>query len=254
MDIKNCAAIVSGGGSGMGAATARLLKQHGANVTILDKDAQSATSVAKEIDCLAIDCDITSVESVQNALDTAEKSYGIARICINCAGIVKGKRMITNHAAMPLQEFREIIEVNLLGTFNLMSQTAARMQHLPTLLDTQERGVIITTASIAAFEGQIGQTAYSASKGGIVSLTLTAARELASLGIRVMCIAPGLVDTPMLQHIPAQARQALIDNIPFPRRLAKPEEYATLALHILENAMLNGEVIRLDGALRMQSR
>ncbi len=162
--------------------------------------------------------------------------------------------MVSQQGPMPIEEFRTVIEVNLIGTFNLMCLVASAMQKLEPINKSQERGVIINTASVAAFEGQIGQTAYSASKGGIVSLTLPAARELAQFGIRVMTIAPGLVDTPMLQKIPAEARAALIENIPFPHRLAKPEEFAQLAIHIIENAMLNGEVIRLDGALRMQAR
>lgn len=254
MEIKNCAAIISGGASGMGAATAKMLSQAGAKVTILDVDLAAATKVAQEIQGLAFACDITQTDSVESALLAAAEQHGPARICINCAGIVKGRRIVNQKGPMPLSDFREVIEVNLIGTFNLMRLAAASMQTLEPLSDTQERGIIINTASIAAFEGQIGQTAYSASKGAIVSMALPAARELAPFGIRVMTIAPGLVDTPMLQHIPAEARAALIENIPFPHRLANPNEFAQLAMHIIENTMLNGEVIRLDGALRMQAK
>lgn len=252
MDIKNCAAIISGGASGMGAATARMLSQAGAKVAIFDLDVEAAKQLAAEIDGIGISCDVTKPESVEAALQEAETKQGIARICINCAGIVKGRRILSQKGPMPLEEFREIIDVNLIGTFNLMRLVANSMQKLEPI--ETERGVIINTASIAAFEGQIGQSAYSASKGGIVSLTLPAARELAQFGIRVMTIAPGLVDTPMLQNIPEEARTALIENVPFPHRLAKPDEFAKLVSHIIDNPMLNGEVIRLDGALRMQAK
>ncbi|MDR3491273.1 MAG: SDR family NAD(P)-dependent oxidoreductase [Gammaproteobacteria bacterium] len=254
MEIKNCSALVSGGASGMGAATARMLSQKGAKVAVLDVNLSAAKIIAEEINGIAVECDITKTESIVAALKEIEIAHGAARICVNCAGIVKGKRMVGQHGPMPIEEFRLVIEVNLIGTFNLMCLAAAAMLTLEPLNESQERGVIINTASVAAYEGQIGQTAYSASKGGIVSITLPAARELAQFGIRVMTIAPGLVDTPMLQKIPADARAALIENIPFPHRLAKPDEFAQLAVHIVENAMLNGEVIRLDGALRMQAK
>jgi NAD(P)-dependent dehydrogenase (short-subunit alcohol dehydrogenase family) len=254
MDIKSCAAIVSGGASGMGAATARLLSQSGAKVSIFDIDLAAAKKLAAEINGFAVECNVTDSASVANAIEQARNQNGPARICVNCAGIVKGRRIINQQGPMPLDEFKQVIEVNLIGSFNLLRLAAADMQHLIPVSDSGERGVIINTASVAAYEGQIGQAAYSASKGGIVSLTLPAARELAQFGIRVMTIAPGLVDTPMIQHIPEAARAALIENVPFPHRLAKPEEYAQLVLHIIQNAMLNGEVIRLDGGLRMQAR
>jgi NAD(P)-dependent dehydrogenase (short-subunit alcohol dehydrogenase family) len=254
MDIKNCAAIVSGGASGMGAATARMLSQAGAKVAIFDLDLEAAQEVAAEIKGIAVECNVVDTVSVEKAIEEAKNKQGAARICINCAGIVRGRRIVSQKGPMPLDEFREVIEVNLIGTFNLMRLVAADMVPLDVLNDSGERGIIINTASIAAYEGQIGQSAYSASKGGIVSLTLPAARELAQFGIRVMTIAPGLVDTPMLQKIPEEGRNALIANVPFPHRLAKPEEYAALARHIIENAMLNGDVIRLDGALRMQPK
>lgn len=254
MEIKNCTALVSGGASGMGAATARMLSKAGAKVAILDLNYELAAKVAKEINGIAIACNITDANSVEAAVKEANSKQGAARICINCAGIVKGKRMIGKEGPMPLDEFRQVIEVNLIGTFNLMRMAAADMINLEPLGESEERGVIINTASVAAFEGQIGQTAYSASKGGVVSLTLPAARELAQFGIRVNTIAPGLVDTPMFEKIPPEARASLANMVPFPKRLAHPSEYAKLALHIIDNEMINGEVIRLDGALRMQAK
>lgn len=254
MKLENCAAIITGGASGMGEATAKLLSKHGAKVTIFDLNKDAADKVASEINGLAITCDVTDAASVKAALAEAEQQHGAARICINCAGIVHGKRMVNQHGIMSLDDFRKVIDINLNGTFNVMSQAASAMINLPTLNDDGERGVIINTASVAAFEGQIGQAAYSASKGGIVGLTMPAARELAQFGVRVMTIAPGLVDTPMFEKIPPEARASLAKMVPFPKRLAKPDEYAQLAHHIILNSMLNGEVIRLDGALRMQAQ
>jgi NAD(P)-dependent dehydrogenase (short-subunit alcohol dehydrogenase family) len=249
MEIAQSAAIITGGASGMGAATARLLSQQGAKVALLDVNLAAAQALAAEIHGIALPCDVTQTDSVAAAIAAAAKEHGPARICINCAGIVHGRRMVNQQGAMPLDEFRNVIEINLIGTFNVMRLAAADMTTLPAI--DAERGIIINTASVAAFEGQIGQTAYSASKGGIVALTLPAARELAQFGIRVMTIAPGLVDTPMFKEISAEARAALAASIPFPKRLADPKEYAMLAQHIIVNPMLNGEVIRLDGALRM---
>lgn len=254
MKIKNCTAIVTGGASGMGAATARLLSKAGAKVALFDVNKEAAENLAAEIQGHAIVCDITNAESVAAAIKNAEKKHGTARICVNCAGIVHAKRMVGKEGPMPLEEFRKVIDVNLIGTFNVMRLAAVAMVSLPPLGESGERGVIINTASIAAYEGQIGQTAYSASKGAIVSLTLPAARELAQFGIRVMTIAPGLVDTPMFEKISPEARASLAAMVPFPKRLARPEEYARLAQHIIENVMLNGEVVRLDGALRMQAK
>jgi len=254
MEVKNKVAIISGGASGMGAATAVLLTAAGAKVAILDINSAAANKLAQSLKCLPIACDITDSQQVETALQTIRHQLGPIHICINCAGIIKSKRIVTPQGPLPLNEFRQVIEVNLIGTFNLMRIAAAEMSLSPLLPDTQERGVIINTASIAAFEGQIGQAAYSASKGGIVSLTLPAARELAQFGIRVMAIAPGLVDTPLFQSIPEKAKQALANEVPFPKRLATPEEYASLVLHIINNPMLNGEVIRLDGALRMAAK
>lgn len=252
MEMKDCVAIVTGGASGMGAATARLLSQCGAKVALFDLNKEAAEKVAADIKGAAIACDVTQADSVEKAVEETQKQLGVPRILINCAGIVHGRRMVNKQGAMPLDEFRKVIEINLIGTFNVMRVVANAMIALPAVGDSEERGVIINTASVAAFEGQIGQTAYSASKGGIVSLTLPAARELAKFGIRVMTISPGLVDTPMFDKIAPEARASLGAMVPFPKRLAKPEEYALLARQIIENPMLNGEVIRLDGALRMQ--
>jgi NAD(P)-dependent dehydrogenase (short-subunit alcohol dehydrogenase family) len=254
MDIKHCAAIVTGGASGLGAATARMLSREGAKVALFDLSKEAAAKVAAEINGIAIHCDVTQAESVEAAIAEAQHHHGAARITINCAGIVFARKMVNKQGPMPLEDFRKVIEINLIGTFNVMRLAAAAMIPLPTISASEERGIIINTASVAAYEGQIGQTAYSASKGGIVSLTLPAARELADFGIRVMTISPGLVDTPMFDKIPPEARAALAAMVPFPKRLAHPEEYAQLVQHIIENAMLNGEVIRLDGALRMQAK
>lgn len=254
MNIKDCAAIITGGASGMGAATAKLLSQHGAKVALLDMNIAAGKELADKLGGIAIECDVTNPEAVQAAIATAQKHHGAARICINCAGIVHSRRMINQQGPMPLEEFNHVIQVNLIGTYNVMRLAAAAMIPLPPINDSEERGVIINTASVAAFEGQIGQTAYSASKSAIVGMALPAARELAQFGIRVNTIAPGLVDTPMFEKISPEARASLAAMVPFPKRLAKPEEFASLALHIIENSMLNGEVIRLDGALRMQAK
>jgi len=254
MKIKNSPAIISGGASGMGAATARLLSMAGAKIAILDLNMAAAEQLAKELGGIAIPCDVSDATSVEAAVATAYKAYGPPRICVNCAGIVKSKRMVGKEGPMALSEFEQIIRVNLIGTFNLMRIVAANMMKVSLEEPGDTRGVIINTASVAAFEGQIGQVPYSASKGGIVSMTLPAARELAQFNIRVMTIAPGLIDTPMYEKIPPEAREALTKSVPFPARLGFPSEYASLVAHIIENDLLNGEVIRLDGALRMQPR
>lgn len=251
MKISNTTAIITGGASGMGRATALHLAKLGALVVILDMNLERAEVVAKETHGLAMQCDITREDSVQHALDEIASRLEPARICINCAGIIHARRMNNKTGPMPLDEFRRVIEINLIGTFNMMRLVAATMIPLSAIGDSQERGIFINTASVAAFEGQIGQTAYSASKSGIVGLMLPAARELAPFGIRVMTIAPGLVDTPMFAQLSREARDALAKQVPFPKRLAFPEEYAMLAQQIIENPMLNGDVIRLDGALRM---
>ncbi|SPX59405.1 3-oxoacyl-ACP reductase [Legionella feeleii] len=199
-------------------------------------------------------CDVSSAEDIEQALQKTIAQIGVPRICINCAGIAPAKRMVGKEGAMPLAAFKQVIDINLVGTFNVMRVAATAMAGLELEPGSQERGVIINTASIAAFEGQIGQTAYSASKGGVVAMTLPAARELAQHAIRVNTIAPGLIATPMLLNMPQEVQDSLAATVTFPKRLGKPEEFAALVLHIIENCFINGEVIRFDGALRMQAR
>jgi NAD(P)-dependent dehydrogenase (short-subunit alcohol dehydrogenase family) len=254
MEIKNTVVWISGGASGMGAATAKKLAGLGAKVVLLDLNLEAAQKLAQELKGLALACDVSSAQSVELAAQKATSTLGPPRLCINCAGLVLAKRMVGKDGPLPLETFQHLINVNLNGTFNLMRIAAAAMVTQEPQNQSGERGLIINTASVAAFEGQIGQVAYSASKGGIVSMTLPAARELAQFGIRVMTIAPGLVDTPMFGKLSEEARTALAASVPFPKRLAQPEEYADLVKHIIENPMLNGSVIRLDGALRMQAK
>lgn len=253
MQIREQAALVTGGASGLGAETARKLAQAGAKVAILDLNLELAKQVANEIGGLAISCNVADANSAETAVAQARDAHGPARILVNCAGIGAAQRIVGREKAMPLENFSRVIQVNLIGSFNLLRLAAADMSKLSPLEDG-ERGVIISTASVAAYEGQIGQAAYAASKGGIVSLTLPAAREFAQFGIRVNAIAPGLFLTPLLQGLPKEAQDSLSASIPFPKRLGQPEEYAKLVLHIIDNIMLNGEVIRLDGALRMAPR
>jgi NAD(P)-dependent dehydrogenase (short-subunit alcohol dehydrogenase family) len=253
MDISGIGAVVTGGGSGLGEATARALQSRGANVAILDLGSSPGAVVAKELgeNGLFVEADVTSEEQVAAALDAAVDAFGAIHVNINCAGIGSAGRTVAKDGTpFDLGWFRRTVEVNLIGTFNVLRLCAARMAHNPPGPDG-ERGVIVNTASVAAFEGQIGQCAYSASKGGVVGMTLPIARDLASIGVRVCTIAPGLFATPMLMGLPEPAREALGASVPFPSRLGNPPEYAALACHIIENAMLNGEVIRLDGAIRM---
>lgn len=252
MRVDKQIVIITGGASGMGAACAKALAHHGAKVALLDVNLQEAEKVAASINGLAFKCDVTDSQSITKALDALEKTWGIPRVCVNCAGIVHARRLINKEGPMPLEDFSRVLTINLTGTFNMLRLSAERMQRLESIGQSGERGVIINTASVAAFEGQIGQVAYSASKGGIVGLTLPAARELAKFGIRVMTIAPGLVDTPMFAQLSPEAKEALTSSVPFPKRLAHPEEFAHLVMQIIENTMLNGSVIRLDGALRLQ--
>lgn len=245
MKLDNQIAIVTGGASGMGAACVQALRECGLRVMVWD--IKTATSGEDDIIC-----DVCSEESVENALYQTKTRAGIPRVVINCAGIAPARRMVNKEGAMPLADFKRVIEVNLIGTFNVMRLTAAAMMELAPLQDSDERGVIINTASIAAFEGQIGQLAYSASKGGVVAMTLPAARELARNHIRVNTIAPGLIETPLFLGMTEEVKARLAETVPFPHRLGKPKEFAALAIHMLENSLLNGEVIRLDGALRLQ--
>jgi NAD(P)-dependent dehydrogenase (short-subunit alcohol dehydrogenase family) len=247
VDVAGRTFLVTGGGSGLGAATARLLADAGANVLVAD------LRRGEEVGSF-VEADVRDAASAQRAVDAAVEAFGALHGAVNCAGIGASARVVGKDGEpFPLEIFREIVEVNLLGTFNILRLAAAAMiGNEPT--EEGERGVIVNTASNAAFDGQIGQAAYSASKGGVVSLTLPVARELGRHGIRVMAIAPGPADTPMLALLPDEIRASLEAQIPFPQRLGRPEEYAALVKHIVENAYLNGEVIRLDGALRMGPR
>jgi NAD(P)-dependent dehydrogenase (short-subunit alcohol dehydrogenase family) len=251
MDIKGLAAVVTGGGSGMGAETARHLAKAGAKVAVLDINKANVEAIAKEIGGLALECDVANEASAKTALEAAKKAHGPVRVLINCAGIAPGARIVGKEGPHDLAFFSKVIGVNLVGTFNMLRLAAAEMSALEPVNDTGERGVVINTASVAAYEGQIGQAAYSASKGGVVGLTLPAARELARFGVRVVTIAPGLIGTPMLAGMPKEVQDSLIATTIFPKRLGLPEEYAKLALHVIDNAMINGETIRLDGAVRL---
>lgn len=253
MEIKGQAAIVTGGASGLGAATARALAAAGAKVAVFDLNEQGAAGVAKDIDGIAVACDVSSAAGAVAAVETAKTVHGPARILVNCAGIGPAKRIVGKDGPMPLEDFERVIRINLIGTFNMMRLVAANMQNAEPLADG-ERGVIVSTASVAAFEGQIGQAAYSSSKGGVAALTLPAAREFAQFGIRVLAIAPGIFGTPMLTSLPQETQDSLGASVPFPKRLGAPREYAALVLHCVHNGYLNGEVIRLDGALRMAPR
>lgn len=254
MKIQGQSAIVTGGGSGLGEAVARELARLGARVAVLDMNGAGAAKVAAQIGGISAVCDITDTASLAAALDAAEAVHGTARIVMNIAGIGSARRVIGKDGApAPLEEFERVVRVNLIGTYNVVRLTAARIARLEPLEDA-ERGVMVMTASVAAYEGQVGQEAYAASKGGVVSMTLPLARDLAQHGIRAVTIAPGLFVTPLMQTLPAEVQQGLAASIPFPRRLGRPDEFAALAAHVVENVHLNGETIRLDGALRMAPR
>lgn len=253
MNLKDISSIVTGGASGLGAATAAALAAAGSRVAILDLNNELAKKTAAAIGALAIPCDVTDAAAVVSAIDLATEKHGVVRILINCAGVGGSSRIVGRGGAMALDAFERIIKINLIGTFNVMRLVAERMI-ASELLAENERGVIISTVSVAAYEGQIGQAAYAASKGGIASLTLPAAREFAQFGIRVNAIAPGLFDTPLMDELSEEAKQSLSGSIPFPKRLGTSAEFAKLALHIVDNIYINGEVIRIDGALRMQPK
>ncbi|HEX6817891.1 MAG TPA: 3-hydroxyacyl-CoA dehydrogenase [Ktedonobacterales bacterium] len=257
MQLQGQTFLITGGGSGLGAACAHTFTSGGASVVIADVNPQTGEQLASELGEHArfVKTDVTSEESVQSAVDTAMQAFGNLRGAINCAGIGIAARVVGKSGAHPLDVFAKVIQVNLIGTFNVIRLAAAAMEkEEPVPGTTGERGVIINTASVAAFEGQIGQAAYSASKGGVVGMTLPIARELAQFGIRVVTIAPGTFDTPMLAGLPEPARQSLGQQVPFPPRLGRPDEFAQLARDIVQNEMLNGTVIRLDGAIRMAPR
>jgi NAD(P)-dependent dehydrogenase (short-subunit alcohol dehydrogenase family) len=254
MQIEGNAAIVVGGASGLGEATARTLREHGAVVTIADVNAEKGEALAHELGAAFTACDVREEDQIRAAVEQAAASaHGGLRIAVCCAGTGWAQKVAGSKGPHPLLAFETIIQINLIGTFNTLRFAASAMIATEPLRDG-ERGVIVNTASIAAFDGQVGQIAYSASKGGVVGMTLPAARDLAQYGIRVNTIAPGLFDTPLLAGLPEEARKKLGAGVPFPQRLGQPDEYGHLACHIVENRMLNGEVIRLDGALRMPPR
>lgn len=253
MQLQGNAAIVTGGASGLGAETARYLAKGGAKVAVVDRNAELAQTVAKEIGGIGITCDVSDAAQGEAAIKAARDAHGPARILVICAGIGAGRRIVGRDGPMPLDMFQRVINVNLVGTFNMMRLAAADMSTMAPLEDN-ERGIIISTASVAAFEGQIGQAAYSASKGGIVALTMPAARELAQFGIRVNVIAPGIFLTPLAGGLTPEMKAALEASIPFPKRMGHASEYARLALHIIDNVHINGECIRIDGAIRLAPR
>ena len=250
MNPSNQIAIVTGGGSGLGEATARALHARGARVAILDIGLDRAAKVAAEIGGIAVKCDVASAEAGEAAVAEVVEKLGTPRILVNCAGIAIGVKTVGKDGPHPLDQFRRVIEINLIGSFNMIRLFADRASKLDPL-EGGERGVIVNTASVAAYDGQIGQAAYSASKGGVVGMTLPVARDLARSGIRVCTIAPGIFKTPMMAGMPQEVQDSLGAAVPFPPRLGEPAEYGALALHIVENQMLNGETIRLDGAIRM---
>jgi NAD(P)-dependent dehydrogenase (short-subunit alcohol dehydrogenase family) len=252
VDLNNSIALVTGGASGLGEATVRRFVARGAKVVVVDLNPEKGNGLAGELgdSVRFVEADVTSEEAVQNAINTAQQAFGGLNLVVNCAGVGWAQRTISKDGPHPLQQFEFVIRVNLIGTFNVIRLSAAVMSNnAPN--GEGERGVIVNTASVAAFDGQIGQAAYSASKGGIVGMTLPIARDLSRLGIRVVTVAPGLFDTPLMAMLPEEARQSLGQQVPFPSRLGRPAEYAQIVQSIVENPMLNGEVIRLDGALRM---
>jgi NAD(P)-dependent dehydrogenase (short-subunit alcohol dehydrogenase family) len=249
MKLNGVAAIVTGGGSGLGRATAEALAAKGAKVTVFDLNPAAAEEAAKALGGLAVTGDVADEASVGAALAKAAGAHGPARVLVNCAGIGVAKRVAGRDGPHPLADFDKVVRVNLIGTFNMIRLAAAEMGKLEPV--EGERGIIISTASVAAYDGQIGQAAYSASKGGVVAMTLPIAREFAQFGIRVNAIAPGVFMTPMMSGLPQAAQDSLGASVPFPARLGQPAEYAALAIHIIENGYINGETIRIDGALRM---
>jgi NAD(P)-dependent dehydrogenase (short-subunit alcohol dehydrogenase family) len=252
MQVTGLAAIVTGGGSGLGEATARALAAAGAKVAIFDMAEEAANRVAGEVGGVACVCNVASAESTEAAVAKARDANGPCRVLVQCAGIAPPASIVGKKGPLPLENFERVVDINLNGTFNVMRLAAADMLAQEPLA-TGERGVIINTASIAAFEGQRGQAAYAASKAGVVGLTLPAAREFARTGVRVLCIAPGIFGTPMMAGLPDETQKSLGASVPFPSRLGDPAEFAKLVMAIVDNAYLNGEVIRVDGALRMQA-
>ena len=248
MQIEGRTFLVAGGGSGLGAATARMLSGEGANVLVADLKGEAVGDNTR-----FVETDVTDEESVREAIEEALRDFGGLHGAVNCAGVASAEKVLGKRGPHSLESFSRVVQINLVGTFNVVRLTAEVMANNEPD-ESGERGVIVNTASVAAFDGQIGQVAYAASKGGVVALTLPVARELATMGIRVVAIAPGIFDTPMMAGLPEAARESLGKQVPFPSRLGRPEEYAALVRHIIQNEMLNGEVIRLDGAIRMAPR
>lgn len=252
MELKNTPVLITGGASGLGEATAIQLARQGARVAILDIQMDKARQVAERIGGLAIECDVTNGESAQQAIGEARDAHGVARVLVNCAGTGTAKRVVGRDGPMPLEDFAKVINLNLIGSFNVTRLAAADMIAAEPM--GEERGVILFTTSVAAYEGQIGQAAYSASKGGLTSMTIQLAREFAQFGVRVMAIAPGIFLTPLLYTASPEVQESLAASIPFPQRLGDPSEFAGLVEHIVGNPYLNGEAIRLDGAVRLAPR
>lgn len=253
MQIKNTVAVITGGASGLGEGAARVLSAAGAKVALLDLQVDKAEAVAAELGGIAVECNVADAASAETALKTVEEKLGLCGIAVNCAGIGTAGRILGKEGPMALEVFSKVIQVNLIGTFNIMRLAAEQMSRREPNADG-ERGLVVNTASIAAYEGQIGQAAYSASKGGVVGMTLPAARELARFGIRVNTIAPGLFLTPMMQGMPQEVQDSLAAGLPFPQRLGKPSEYGELVRFMAETAVMNGETVRLDSAVRLQPK
>jgi 3-hydroxyacyl-CoA dehydrogenase/3-hydroxy-2-methylbutyryl-CoA dehydrogenase len=252
MDIKNCTAVITGGASGLGEATARSIVKAGGKVALLDLDGERGPKLAEELGKTALffPADVTQEDGMDRVVEKIKEAFGTFQAVVNCAGIGGSVKVVGKEGVMPLERFNRTVQINMIGTFNVIRATASTlMANTPN--EEGERGVVINTASIAAFDGQIGQAAYSSSKGGVVSLSLTLAREFANNGIRIMSILPGIMDTPMMLRLDELKRERLAQQIPFPARLGKPAEFASLACHIIQNPYLNGEYIRLDGGLRM---
>ncbi|MEX2616351.1 MAG: SDR family NAD(P)-dependent oxidoreductase [Alphaproteobacteria bacterium] len=254
MDVSGVPAIVTGGASGLGAGTARALAAAGAPVAILDLNMAAARQVADEIGGVAIECDVSSAASAESAIAAARDAQGLAGICVNCAGVGTPHRIVGRDGPLALDAYAKVVQVNLIGTFNILRLAAADMMKREPAGSDGERGIIVNTASVAAYDGQIGQAVYSSSKGGIVGLTLPAAREFARSAIRVLAIAPGLFETPMLLGLSQEVQGSLAASLPFPSRFGTPAEFAKLVLHMIDNPILNGEVVRLDSAIRLAPR
>ena len=253
MKVRNRSALVTGGGSGLGKATAHMFARLGARVAVVDMNGERAATVARDIGGEAAVADVTDEAAMLRTIENVSAAQGVPRIVVNCAGVATAGLIVGRDGPLPLGVFEQVLRVNLTGTFNVMRLAAARIQDLEPM-DDGERGIIVNTASIAAYEGQIGQAAYSASKGGIVAMTLPAAREFARFGIRVNVVAPGIFLTPLLQNLPAKVQTSLAAGIPYPCRLGKPEEFADAVRFLVENSYVNGEVLRLDGAARLTPR